>query len=156
MRIKSAVAVRREEIAAGKVVKDGMCPDWIDASPLYENDWASILTIYHKLSQLHADPGPSGLFLFIDEKEGDETTGAYYVSMTASDTYYFAYRPASSHNNSASFTFVDGHSEAHKWREASTVLNLRGSGLFQPIKIRSGYSGMRRDPSCKSSALIIC
>ena len=40
------------------------------------------------------------------------------------NTSHFVDLPASYHGRAAGFAFTDGHSEIHKWREASTVVKV--------------------------------
>jgi len=80
-----------------------------------ENAWDPYLKVYHKLCAV-----PPSLFVFIDQREDLGIIGATFV-MTDSSPDNLAGFPAFAHNQSASLTFADGHSEAHRWRDARTM-----------------------------------
>ncbi len=80
--------------------------------------------IYKKLSDVIA-PGPSMTWVFLDEREDSINDGEFVVGM-----FGYAYDPgswrivdfpASYHSGAGGFSFVDGHSEIKKWRDARTV-----------------------------------
>jgi len=75
------------------------------------------LKAYHKLCSV-----PPSLFVFIDQRDdyGFWIIGASFV-MTDHSPDNLAGFPAFAHNQSASLTFADGHSEAHRWRDARTM-----------------------------------
>jgi prepilin-type processing-associated H-X9-DG protein len=77
---------------------------------------------FTKLSDI-TNPGPSMKWLTIDEQPDSINDGAFLVDKT--DWIDF---PAIYHGGSSGISFVDGHSEIHKWRDASTrVAITRGS-----------------------------
>ena len=102
----------------------------------YEREWAPIMSVYHKLSDISSEPGPSGIFLFIDQREDYFTLLAYQVSMLGWPSFNMSYNfsswPAFSHTGCASFTFADGHSELHKWRVGTTTPVPAPSNLSVP------------------------
>jgi prepilin-type N-terminal cleavage/methylation domain-containing protein/prepilin-type processing-associated H-X9-DG protein len=92
------------------------------------------LTLYKKISEM-VQPGPSGIWVVLDEREDSINDGWFAVSMagTASPTgtpanpaqYQVTDFPASYHNRAAGFAFADGHSEIHKWKDARTMPVLK-------------------------------
>jgi hypothetical protein len=65
-------------------------------------------------------PGPANTFVFLDEGPSIND-GWFMADMGGYDprvpsSQHFGDQPASYHNRSAGFSFVDGHSEIHKWR----------------------------------------
>ncbi len=88
--------------------------------------------IFVKFSDLNV-PGPSTIFLFLDEREDAINWGNFLTSMTgysprAAGSYALLDLPASYHGNSGGFSFADGHSEIHRWRDSRTMPNLNTSG----------------------------
>lgn len=80
---------------------------------------------YTKISAIAGSaPGPGDLFLMVDE-HGDCLDDDWFFTDMIAGTLHWYNLPASYHNGSSAFTFSDGHSEMHKWRDAQTV---------QPIK----------------------
>ena len=89
--------------------------------------------LYLKYSQL-ANPGPTKVFVFIDEREDAINWGNFYTDMDgyqpvmpASWALYDL--PTSYHNNAGGLSFADGHSEIHKWRDPRTIPSLKIGGL---------------------------
>lgn len=70
---------------------------------------------YGKTSQM-SNPGPSMLWIFIDEHPNSINDAGFAVQMK--DTGPFAHIidwPASFHGGAAALSFADGHAEIHKW-----------------------------------------
>ncbi len=78
--------------------------------------------IYRKLSDFN-NPGPSEIFVFIEEHPDAINNGAFGVMMSSRQTpktaRIFDY-PASYHSGSCGMSFADGHAESHKWLDART------------------------------------
>jgi len=74
---------------------------------------------YGKFSDMAA-PGPSGLWVLLDEEERSINDGAFAVLMRLPTR--FLDWPGSYHNLACGFAFADGHSEIHKWTESSIRL----------------------------------
>jgi len=74
------------------------------------------------------DPGPSRTWVLLDEREDSINDGFFVVSMDGypnlATTKMVDY-PAGYHNKAGGFSFADGHSEIHKWRDARTVPPLK-------------------------------
>ncbi len=76
------------------------------------------------------DPGPSGSFVFLDEREDSINDGYFVVDMAGypqeSGGAVTGARqkivdfPASYHNGAGGLAFADGHSEIHKWLDPRT------------------------------------
>jgi prepilin-type N-terminal cleavage/methylation domain-containing protein/prepilin-type processing-associated H-X9-DG protein len=67
---------------------------------------------------------PVNIFVFLDEHP-DSINDGYFINRAYSTNWYDL--PASYHNGAASFSFADGHSETHRWRNASTIQPARPS-----------------------------
>lgn len=80
--------------------------------------------VYSKTSQM-TDPGPSGIWVLIDEREDSINDGYFVVDMGGfepynADRHFLTDVPASYHNGSGSLNFADGHSETHRWIDPRT------------------------------------
>ncbi len=89
--------------------------------------------MFKKLSDV-TDPGPTGTWLFLDEREDSINDGEFVVGMSGypdkSKQWMIVDFPASYHGSACGFAFVDGHSEIHRWKDARTMPKLRpGQGL---------------------------
>jgi len=84
-----------------------------------------IYKTFYKTSDF-ADPGPSRLYVLLDEHPDSINAGGYANMMVENPA---AARiidyPASYHNGAAGITFADGHAEIHRWRDPRTI---------QPVK----------------------
>jgi prepilin-type processing-associated H-X9-DG protein len=62
------------------------------------------------------------MFVFLDERE-DSINDGWFASDP--DTQYSVVDwPASYHNGAAGYSFADGHSEVHRWRDGRTMPGL--------------------------------
>jgi prepilin-type N-terminal cleavage/methylation domain-containing protein/prepilin-type processing-associated H-X9-DG protein len=113
-------------------------PKWPKGSPACRSvcmnnyigpeSWTPGFFYFQKMSQLNR-PGPANTFVILDE--GPTINDAYFA--TDMDTYdpnnlpgkRTTDAPASYHSKAGSFSFADGHSEIHKWRDSRTwgILN---------------------------------
>ena len=93
--------------------------------------------LYKKYGQLSI-PGPSTIFVFLDEREDAINWGNFYTDMTGYPTggtagnpaaYMMADIPGAYHHNACGFSFADGHSEIKKWRDPRTYPPLKKGGL---------------------------
>jgi prepilin-type N-terminal cleavage/methylation domain-containing protein/prepilin-type processing-associated H-X9-DG protein len=84
--------------------------------------------IYKKFSDL-IKPGPAMTFVFLDEREDSINDGEFCVGMFGYPDQPLQWRivdyPASYHGGAADFSFADGHSELHRWRDGRTMPMLR-------------------------------
>jgi prepilin-type N-terminal cleavage/methylation domain-containing protein/prepilin-type processing-associated H-X9-DG protein len=83
-----------------------------------------------KYSQIKS---PTMMFVFVDERE-DSINNGWFV--TDPDTpYELIDYPAGYHGNACGFSFADGHSEIHRWKDSRTMPPLQeGKSLLD-----SGY-----------------
>lgn len=92
---------------------------------------------YMKESQVIA-PGPSDLWVFLDEDPDGIDDGGYAFIMpplsgVATEWYNM---PSKLHHNACGFAFADGHAEIHRW--------LRPDAIAQTTYLN--YRGTQRDP----------
>jgi len=92
--------------------------------------------IYMKTSQITV-PAPVNVCVFVDENPDSVNDGAFAVAMdgkypqtTWQDT------PSNYHGGACGFSFADGHSEIHKWRDPQTLAikttySVRNSTVYQ-------------------------
>lgn len=75
-------------------------------------------------------PGPSDLWIFLDEHPDSMNDGAFAVQMpsSAAATQWIDV-PAKYHNDACGFTFADGHAEIHKWVSPGNIPNVTYSSL---------------------------
>ena len=105
------------------------------------NWWAPGYNTFKKLSGMNR-PGPVNTFVFLDEGAAIND-GFFAVHMNGYDPiqtglYEFGDCPAAYHNRAAGFSFADGHSEIHRWRDSRTVtLALRPP----PLPLSTAESG---------------
>jgi prepilin-type N-terminal cleavage/methylation domain-containing protein/prepilin-type processing-associated H-X9-DG protein len=116
---------------------------WLNGSRGYGTRprWRTYLKITDVLP-----PGPAMLFLFIDEDDFSIRSIDFNVSMRNSSRTDPVSRaptemvcwPSTYHGNSASLSFVDGHAEIHRWKDARTKNSQRvlgpnfGNGNYTP------------------------
>jgi prepilin-type processing-associated H-X9-DG protein len=112
----------------------GFAPDRTAPPDAPGNDggwsFANAYCIYSKISDIGGSkpsPGPVKTWIFLDEREDRDNWGNYMADMTgftppAPASYEFTQdMPAFYHGNAGGFSFADGHSEIHKWRDARTM-----------------------------------
>lgn len=72
---------------------------------------------YVKTSSITLPP-PDQAWVFTDEHPGSINDGFFQVAMRG---WVWVDLPASYHNGASGFSFADGHSELHKWRDPETI-----------------------------------
>jgi prepilin-type N-terminal cleavage/methylation domain-containing protein/prepilin-type processing-associated H-X9-DG protein len=94
---------------------------------------------YKKMSDV-LNPGPAMTWLFLDEREDSINDGEFCTSMSgfpnSPSQFYLIDLPASYHGGAGGFSFVDGHSEIHKWRDRRTTPPLI-PGVDTPLNFPS-------------------
>jgi prepilin-type N-terminal cleavage/methylation domain-containing protein len=99
--------------------------------------------LYFRQSELF-DPGPSKVFVFLDMRSDSIDIGNFATRMTGwpdqPGAYGFYDLPGFYHNYACGFSFADGHSETHRWRDPRTTpdLVINGNindGFFAPNDI---------------------
>jgi prepilin-type N-terminal cleavage/methylation domain-containing protein len=80
---------------------------------------------YAKESQIIGSPGPSDLWVLVDENPDsiDDAGFAFVMPIPGnpSSTEWANY-PAKTHGNSCAFAFADSHAEIHHWRKPNAIL----------------------------------
>ena len=113
-----------------------------DVSPaglLASGNWIKYPTynVFLKESQIRNNPGPSDLWVFVDESPDSINDGSFAVQMPASAAATeWIDSPAKYHGNGCGFTFADGHAEIHKWQSPGNIPSvtytpLNKNGLFE-------------------------
>jgi len=87
---------------------------------------------YVQFFKLTSIPQPANIFVFLDEHP-DSIDDGYFLNKDDDPQWYDL--PASYHNRGAAFCFVDGHSEIHRWRLASTAPPAQPEGASLPISL---------------------
>ena len=89
-----------------------------------------ILKTVRKLGEITA-PGPSAVFLFIDEHENSINDSHFtaFKDFHSFGSQKWCDAPSGRHGNATGFTFADGHSEIHKWNSDVTRVNT-GTGDY--------------------------
>lgn len=90
-----------------------------------EADWhGSGYTKYTKMSDV-MHPGPAMTIVFVDERADSINDGQWVIDMSGwpdqPQSWVLADFPASYHGGSGGLSFVDGHSEIHKWKDPRTT-----------------------------------
>jgi prepilin-type N-terminal cleavage/methylation domain-containing protein/prepilin-type processing-associated H-X9-DG protein len=77
--------------------------------------------VFLKESQV-INPGPSDLWVFIDESPDSINDGSFAVQMPAfAQSTTWIDMPEKYHGGACGFTFADGHAENHKWQNPGNV-----------------------------------
>lgn len=94
-------------------------------SPAGSNPNSASYYSFRKMSDL-APLSSSQIYSFIDTAPLSVCFSAFVVYQ--GDTGFFFHRPTVEHENSGTVAFADGHVEAHRWRDPSTVKYARDGG----------------------------
>jgi hypothetical protein len=98
----------------------------------YEGRIWSDFKIYMKQSEL-LNPGPEKIFVFLDMREDSIDMGNFATRMAGwpdqPGQYGFDDLPGSYHHLACGFSFADGHSEIHRWRDSRTMPKLVTDGF---------------------------
>jgi len=105
-----------------------------------DHPYTSGYKVFGKLSEING-PVPSKAFVFIDEREDSINDGIFQIDMSgaspSSPTFYtIVDYPADWHNRGANLSFVDGHTETWRWRDARTIPPHRRGQLI-PLGVSS-------------------
>jgi prepilin-type N-terminal cleavage/methylation domain-containing protein/prepilin-type processing-associated H-X9-DG protein len=91
--------------------------------------------IYTKSSDM-SNPGPSQLYVLLDEHPDSINAGGFANQMVASpDSARIIDYPASYHNRAGGISFADGHTEIKKWNDERTVEPIRYK--LMPLNVAS-------------------
>lgn len=95
--------------------------------------------VFKNMSDL-TDPSPTQTWVFLDEREDSINDAEFVVGMDGYPNTPGGWKivdyPASYHNNAAGFSFADGHSEVHKWKDKRTYPTLK-KGQLLPLNVAS-------------------
>jgi prepilin-type N-terminal cleavage/methylation domain-containing protein/prepilin-type processing-associated H-X9-DG protein len=82
---------------------------------------------------------PSYIFVFLDEHP-DSIDDGYFLNTPPApgSPSVWLDLPASYHNGGGSFSFADGHTEIHRWHNASTVRPAQPDAAGLPITLAAG------------------
>ena len=98
---------------------------------LYMGRIWSDFKIYRRQSDL-AIPGPSKVFVFLDMREDSIDMGNFATAMAGwpdrPGEFRFFDLPGYYHHRACGFSFADGHSEIHRWRDSRTMPPLVQGG----------------------------
>ncbi|MGA2657712.1 MAG: prepilin-type N-terminal cleavage/methylation domain-containing protein [Verrucomicrobiota bacterium] len=87
---------------------------------------------YQKLSSVR---NPAVTIMYLDEREDSINDG--WWATDPDNLYQIVDYPASYHGNAAGFSFVDGHSEIHKWLNKQTIPALQiGQDLTLNVRLQ--------------------
>lgn len=96
-------------------------------------------TCWHRFSEIR-NPPPSRASVFIDEHQGSIENARFVINQPG--TWSWTDHPATRHNRGGVLSFADGHAEAWRWLEASTLSADRIHGWVQGV---DGVPGRDRD-----------
>jgi prepilin-type N-terminal cleavage/methylation domain-containing protein/prepilin-type processing-associated H-X9-DG protein len=87
----------------------------------------------NKLSAISA-PGPSSVFLFIDEHENSINDSHFYAfnDMSKYSNAKWLDAPSGRHGNATGFAYADGHSDIHKWQDSEVRQVKISGGIVSP------------------------
>jgi len=92
--------------------------------------------IYRKQTGL-AIPGAAKVFVFLDMREDSIDMGNFGTRMAGwpdhPENYGFYDLPGYYHHLSCGFSFADGHSEIHRWRDGRTTPPIVGGGFINDM-----------------------
>jgi prepilin-type N-terminal cleavage/methylation domain-containing protein/prepilin-type processing-associated H-X9-DG protein len=104
-----------------------------------QNDWYT----YGKTSDT-LPPGPANVFVFADEDEYSISRAFFAVIMMRTGWVSW---PGTRHGGTASFSFLDGHAELHKWRDGRTRNVNKIKGAYVPTETAIGATTVQANNS---------
>src|SRR6266404_2591826 len=119
-----------------------------------DGNWgfADAYCIYTKLNQISGglpSPGAAKTWIFLDMREDRVNWGNFMVDMTGYPDQPSQYNfttdlPGFYHHFACGFSFADGHSEIHRWRDSRTTPALI-VGYTDPLAVSSTPSANNQD-----------
>ena len=100
---------------------------WLDNSHSHRRN--SPYKTFGKMSDFAAAGGAAKIWMLIDEDAYSLNDGGFAVGMNNPEWIDW---PATYHNYGCAFAFADGHSEVHRWRDATTRV-VGGNVARKPI-----------------------
>ena len=95
--------------------------------------WANPFNVYSKSSLINE---PSKIFVFLDMRPDTVNWSNFMTDMenygSGTGLQYTTDRPGIYHNNAAGFSFADGHSEMHAWKDPSTLEPIHNDHNYSP------------------------
>ena len=93
---------------------------WLDGNHGHSRDCSrgQCFQVYGKLTSFK-NPGPSQIFIFLDEDWRSINDAGFAVSMVGNK---LVDAPSTAHNFACGFAFADGHSEIHRWKDKRTII----------------------------------
>jgi hypothetical protein len=92
--------------------------------------------VYLKRTEM-VDPGPSGVFLFLDMREDSIDWGNFATDMRGwpdnPEQEGFYDLPGSYHHRAGGLSFADGHAELRRWRDDRTMPPLEKDGFVRDV-----------------------
>ncbi len=97
---------------------------------------ASILSPeYKQFVKLGDIPNPANIFVTLDEHPDSINDGMFWNPPVAGTDW--SDLPASYHNGAAGFSFADGHSEIHQWKDTPTrTAGVKAQGWFGGLPLK--------------------
>ena len=94
--------------------------------------WTANSIKYPVCTKFDQIKSPAYMFVVLDEREDSINDPSFFSDP---DTpYQVVDWPASYHNNAGGFSFADGHSEIHRWKDPQTMPVLR-PGQYLPLNV---------------------
>jgi prepilin-type processing-associated H-X9-DG protein len=102
-------------------------PIRLNGPPLCLGGWGTNWSTYRRLGEIQR---PSGIFVVLDERFDSITEGNFAVDMSNTGNFngegtpqpfWWIDTPAGYHDGAGMLSFADGHVEAHRWQEATTL-----------------------------------
>jgi prepilin-type N-terminal cleavage/methylation domain-containing protein/prepilin-type processing-associated H-X9-DG protein len=90
---------------------------------------------YQQFFRMSQVKKPAEIFAFVEEHP-DSINDGYFINRFS--IYEWNDLPASYHGRTGNFSFVDGHAEAHRWRNGSTLAAPRPDAANLPLTVRQG------------------
>ncbi len=81
-------------------------------------------------------PDPGMIFVFLDEHP-DSINDGYFLNLDLGNNREWIDLPGSYHDNGGSFSFADGHSAIHRWRNSSTIRPAQPYAAPLPIRLNN-------------------
>jgi prepilin-type N-terminal cleavage/methylation domain-containing protein/prepilin-type processing-associated H-X9-DG protein len=97
--------------------------------------------VFKKVSDM-TEPGPSGTWLLLDEREDSINDSSFLTYMDGYNPnnpaqHKIADFPATYHNGAGGLNFCDGHAEVHKWVDERTKPRFRKDFHLSNLPVRS-------------------
>jgi prepilin-type processing-associated H-X9-DG protein len=113
---------------------------WLNPLTAWNQDTGSPTElIYRKTGDL-ARPGPSNLFVFIDESINSIDDGFFVCTPSPTYANKWVNSPGTYHGNGGGLSYADGHSEIKSWKDAN-LLGANKSQKYSGTSVNADSSG---------------